>query len=120
MRKGRHAFRTFQLYSLGKNSRTCQINPRQKTERKLDGADLHVTEHIQHDRARYRDLCFGHGQRGKNKTIDKEKYIKIQIEVTGYGFNGVVAPDEIRNLYINKSVAHTKKRGAAQVIRYNL
>jgi hypothetical protein len=59
-------------------------------------------------------------QRGKNKTIDKEKNIKIQVEVTGYGFNGVVAPDEIRNLYINKSVAHTKKRGAAQVIRYNL
>ena len=59
-------------------------------------------------------------QRGKNKTIDKEKNIKIQIEVTGYGFNGVVAPKEIRNLYINKSVAHTKKRGAAQVIRYNL
>src|SRR5690606_10565 len=59
-------------------------------------------------------------QRGKNKTIDKEKNIKIQIEVTGYGFNGVVAPDEIRILYINKSVAHTKKRGAAQVIRYNL
>jgi hypothetical protein len=59
-------------------------------------------------------------QRGKNKTIDKERNIKIQIEVTGYGFNGVVAPNEIRNLYINKSVANSKKRGAAQVIRYNL
>lgn len=59
-------------------------------------------------------------QRGKNKTIDKEKNIRIQIEVTGYGFNGVVAPEEIRKLYINKSVAHIKKRGAAQVIRYNL
>lgn len=59
-------------------------------------------------------------QRSKNKTIDKEKKIKIKIEVTGYGFNGVVAPDEIRNLYINKSVAHAKKRGAAQVVRYNL
>ncbi len=59
-------------------------------------------------------------QRAKNKTIDKEKNIKIQVEVTGYGFNGVVAPDEIRNLYINKSVAHLKKRGAAQVVRYNL
>lgn len=57
-------------------------------------------------------------KRLKNKT-NKEK-IKTQIEVIGYGFNGVVAPDEIRNLYINKSVAHTKKRGAAQVIRYNL
>ena len=59
-------------------------------------------------------------QRKKNKTIDKDRNIKKQIEVTGYGFNGVVASDEIRNLYINKSVAHTKKRGAAQVIRYNL
>lgn len=59
-------------------------------------------------------------QRLKNKTIDKELKIKIQVEVTGYGFNGVVAPNEIRNLYINKSVAHIKKKGAAQVIRYNL
>ncbi len=40
--------------------------------------------------------------------------------MTGYGFNGCVAPNEIRNLYINKSVKHTKKKGAAQTIRYNL
>lgn len=59
-------------------------------------------------------------QRPKNKTIDKEKNIKIQIEVTGYGFDGDVAPDDIRSRYINKSVAHLKKRGAAQVIRFNL
>lgn len=59
-------------------------------------------------------------QRPKNKTIDKERNIKIKINVTGYGFDGVVAPDEIRNQFINKSVAHTKKRGAAQVIRYNI
>jgi hypothetical protein len=38
----------------------------------------------------------------------------------GYGFTGVPAPDEIRNLYINKSIAHTKKKGAASAIRYNL
>lgn len=38
----------------------------------------------------------------------------------GYGFNGVPAPNEIRNLYINKSIAHTKKKGAASAIRYNL
>ncbi len=38
----------------------------------------------------------------------------------GYGFNGKVAPDEIRNRYINKSIAHTKKKGAASAIRYNL
>jgi hypothetical protein len=59
-------------------------------------------------------------QRNKNKTIDKEKNIKIQIDVIGYGFDGNVAPDEIRNLYINKSVAHLKQKGSAQVIRYNL
>jgi len=58
--------------------------------------------------------------RPKNKTIDKEKNIKIQVDVIGYGFDGNVATDEIRNLYINKSVAHLKQRGAAQVIRYNL
>jgi len=38
----------------------------------------------------------------------------------GYGFNGVRAPDEIRNQYINKSIAHAKKRGSAAAIRYNL
>lgn len=59
-------------------------------------------------------------QRLKNKTIDKEKKIKIQVDVTGFGFDGNVAPDAIKNKYINKSVAHIKQRGAAQVIRYNL
>jgi hypothetical protein len=59
-------------------------------------------------------------QRPKNKTIDKEKNIKIQVDVTGYGFDGKIASEEIRNQYINKSVAHIKQRGAAQVIRYNL
>lgn len=59
-------------------------------------------------------------QRPKNKTIDKERNIKIQIEVTGYGFDGNIASDDVRNLYVNKSVAHLKQRGSAQVIRYNL
>lgn len=59
-------------------------------------------------------------QRTKNKTTNKEMKIKIKVEVTGYGFEGEVAPEEIRNLYINKSVAHSKQRGAAQAIRYNL
>ncbi|MEL1246363.1 hypothetical protein AAEO56_18970 [Flavobacterium sp. DGU11] len=38
----------------------------------------------------------------------------------GYGFNGNIAPEEIRNQYINKSVAHTKKKGSANPVRYNL
>jgi hypothetical protein len=38
----------------------------------------------------------------------------------GFGFHGKIATDEIRNQYLNKSIAHTKKRGAASAIRYNL
>lgn len=38
----------------------------------------------------------------------------------GYGFDGKVANEQIRNRYINKSIAHTKKKGAASAIRYNL
>ncbi len=38
----------------------------------------------------------------------------------GYGFNGIVAPSEIRSLYINKSIAHLKVQGNANVIRYSV
>lgn len=37
-----------------------------------------------------------------------------------WGFNGVVANDEVRNKYLNKSIVHTKKRGAANPIKYRL
>lgn len=37
-----------------------------------------------------------------------------------WGFNGVVAESSIRNKYINKSIAHTKKRGSANPIRYRI
>ena len=69
-------------------------------------------------------------KRGKNKTVrdenkypildDKGKRKKEVVEEDGYGFNGKIAPDEIRNLYINKSVAHKKTKGQANVIRYIL
>jgi len=62
-------------------------------------------------------------QRPKNKTIgkdDKGKKIQIKIDSIGYGFNGEVAPDEIRNLYINKSIAHKKLRGQANPVRLKL
>ena len=39
---------------------------------------------------------------------------------TGYGFDGQVASNKVRDLYINKSVAHKKKRGASNPIIYNL
>jgi hypothetical protein len=45
----------------------------------------------------------------------KEGRIRI-----GYGFDGVVAPEEIRSLYLNKSIAHLKMKGTATAIRYNI
>jgi hypothetical protein len=37
-----------------------------------------------------------------------------------WGFNGEDAPNEIKDLYLNKSIAHVKKKGAANPIRYKL
>lgn len=37
-----------------------------------------------------------------------------------WGFNGRVAKPEIREKYMNKSIAHTKKKGAANPIKYKL
>ncbi len=37
-----------------------------------------------------------------------------------WGFDGVEAQPDIKNLYFNKSIMHVKKKGAANPIRYNL
>jgi hypothetical protein len=37
-----------------------------------------------------------------------------------WGFDGTVAAKEVRDLYINKSISHIKKPGAANPIRYNI
>tara|TARA_R110002051_G_scaffold199848_1_gene266827 strand:- start:220839 stop:221009 length:171 start_codon:yes stop_codon:yes gene_type:complete len=37
-----------------------------------------------------------------------------------WGFNGSIVKDNVRNLYTNKSIAHTKKKGAANPIKYFL
>ena len=49
------------------------------------------------------------------ETKDKNGNSKIR-----WGFNGKVAKEEVRNKYINKSVAQTKKRGASNPIRYKI
>jgi hypothetical protein len=54
-------------------------------------------------------------ERGYNSAAKKFGLTKI-----GYGFTGSVAPFEIRNLYINKSIHGSKKKGAGSVIRYSL
>ena len=37
-----------------------------------------------------------------------------------WGFDGTVAIQEVRDLYINKSISHIKKQGASNPIRYNI
>jgi len=37
-----------------------------------------------------------------------------------WGFKGEEANDDIKKIYLNKSVKHTKKRGAANPIKYRL
>jgi len=37
-----------------------------------------------------------------------------------WGFNGVIAESSVRNKYINKSIALSKKRGSANPIRYRI
>lgn len=41
-------------------------------------------------------------------------------DCTRWGFEGEIADSEIRDLYLNKSIAHHKKRGQANPIRCNL
>lgn len=38
----------------------------------------------------------------------------------GYGFNGVVADSKIRDLYLNKSIVHLKKKGEASPVKFKL
>ena len=56
-------------------------------------------------------------EKNRGYTPKSKKYGQTK---TGYGFNGKIAKNEIRDLYINKSIQHTKKKGAASVIRFQI
>ncbi len=45
---------------------------------------------------------------------------KVGQTYMGWEFNGKVAPNNIRNLYINKTIAHLKKKGQANPITYSI
>lgn len=49
-----------------------------------------------------------------------EKWYRVLGEKNRWGFHGKKANNEIRSFYINKSIAHHKKKGAANPVRYNL
>jgi len=56
-------------------------------------------------------------EKERGYTSKSKKYGQKKI---GFGFNGKIASDQIRDLYIYKSIAHAKKRGDASAIRYKL
>ena len=49
-----------------------------------------------------------------------EKWYPVLGYKNRWGFHGRRAPDHVRENYLNKSIAHHKKRGAANPIRYSL
>ena len=49
-----------------------------------------------------------------------EKWYPVLGYKNRWGFHGRRAPDHVRDNYLNKSIAHHKKRGAANPIRYSL
>lgn len=54
----------------------------------------------------------------KNRPYNKGA-IKYGQFYQGWGFNGEVANDEIRKIYINKSVKHRKRKGMSNTILYS-
>ena len=55
-----------------------------------------------------------------NNESNPERWYKVTGYKNRWGFHGRRASDNIRDNYLNKSIAHHKKRGAANPIRYSL
>jgi len=51
---------------------------------------------------------------------DRNNDLIITNSKVRWGFEGIVAEENVRAVYINKSIAHVKKQGAANPIRYSL
>lgn len=80
--------------------------------------DKNKTSTIRYALAEYRGLVvevFDISEWYPVNTTDKNGKPKVR-----WGFNGVVAPIQIRQKYIHMSVAHVKVQGSANPIRYNL
>ena len=66
----------------------------------------------------YEDLTPKHSKRfGDFKMAIQNKLAEYK---NRWGFHGRRAPDHIREEYLNKSIAHHKKRGAANPIRFSI
>lgn len=52
--------------------------------------------------------------------VEKRNSLGFSGKLDRWGFNGKEASSEIIKLYLNKSIKHIKKRGAANTIRYSL
>ena len=55
-----------------------------------------------------------------NNKGNPERWYKVPKHKNRWGFHGKRAPDHVRDNYLNKSIAHHKKKGAANPIRYSL
>jgi hypothetical protein len=55
-----------------------------------------------------------------NHNGQPEKWYSVPGYKNRWGFHGSPAPEQVRNNYLNKSIAHHKKRGSANPIRYTL
>ena len=55
-----------------------------------------------------------------NNEGSPERWYKVPEYKNRWGFHGRRAPDHVRDYYLNKSISHHKKRGAANPIRYSL
>ena len=56
----------------------------------------------------------------KNNEGSLERWYKVSGYKNRWGFHGKRAADHVRANYLNKSIAHHKKRGAANPIKYTL
>jgi hypothetical protein len=52
--------------------------------------------------------------------VEKSNSLGFSGKLDRWGFNGEEASPDIMKLYLNKSIKHIKKRGAANPIRYSL
>ena len=55
-----------------------------------------------------------------NNEGNPEKWYPVTEYKNRWGFHGRNAPDHVRDNYLNKSIAHHKKKGSANPIRYSL
>lgn len=84
-----------------------------------------IIPHIKYALAEYEGIIIEVYKINKWLEVDTKDFndrskVKIKHKKRRWGFDGEIAEDEVRNKYLNKSIAWSKKRGSANPIRYRL